>query len=80
MAESTALEDFKAGELIKSCRYLKMKKIEDLKVKTTEKLIKDFIDKDGILQTDDSTTYSKFEDLVAVHVAGLSSTKKGKVI
>lgn len=78
MAESTVLEDFKTGGLAKSCRYFKMKKIEDLKAKTAEKLIRDFIDKDVVLQTDDSTTYSKFEDFVAVHVSELSSTKEGK--
>lgn len=69
MAESTVLEDFKTGEMTKNCRYFKMKKVEDLKAKTAEKLIKDFIDKDAVLQTDDSTTYAKFEDFVAVHVS-----------
>jgi hypothetical protein len=78
MAESTVLEDFKTKELTKSCRYFKMKKIEDLKAKTAEKLIKDFINKDAVLQTDDSTTYAKFEDFVNVHVTELSSTKEGK--
>lgn len=78
MAESTVLEDFKTKELTKSCRYFKMKKIEDLKAKTAEKLIKDFVNKDAVLQTDDSTTYAKFEDFVDVHVTDLSSTKNGK--
>lgn len=36
MAESTVLEDFKTGELTKSCRYFKMKKIENLKATTVE--------------------------------------------
>jgi len=40
MAESTVLEDFKKKKLTKSCRYFKMKKIDDLKAKTAEKLIK----------------------------------------
>jgi len=78
MSESTILEDLKTKKLTKSCRYFKMKKIEDLKSKTAEKLIKDFINKEAVLQTDDSTTYSKFEDFVEVHVTELSTTKKGK--
>lgn len=78
MAESTILEDPKTKKLSKSCRYFKMKKIEDLKAKTAEKLIKDFINKDAVLQTDDSTTYAKFEDFVDVHVTELSSTKEGR--
>lgn len=77
MAESTVLEDFKTKELTKSIRYFK-KKIEDLKAKTAEKLIKDFVNKDAVLQTDGNTTYAKFEDFVDVHITELSSTKQGK--
>ena len=68
MAESTVLEDFKTGELTKSCRQCKMKKIENLKATTAEKLIRDLLDKDIVLQTGESTTYSKFEDFIDVHV------------
>ncbi len=78
MAESTILEDYKKGELTKSCRYFKMKKIDNLKAKTADKLVKDLIDKDTVLQTDDSTTYANFEDFIDVHVTEVSSTKQGK--
>lgn len=78
MAESTVLEDFKTGELTKSCRYFKMKKIENLKAKTAEKLIRNLIDKDVVLQTDESTTFSKFEYLIDVHVKEISGTKEGR--
>lgn len=78
MAESTVLEDFKTGSLSKSCRYFKMKKIENLKSKTAEKLIKDLIDKSAVVQTDESTTYSNFEDFIDVHVSDVSNTKEGK--
>ncbi len=78
MAESTVLEDFKTGELTKSCRYFKMKKIENLKATTAEKLIRNLLDKDIVLQTDESTTYSKFEDFIDVHVKEISGTKEGK--
>lgn len=78
MAESAILEDFKTGELNKSCRYFKMKKIDNLKAKTAEKLIKDLIEKDSVLQTDDSTTYSRFEEFIDVHVKEISNSKEGQ--
>lgn len=78
MAESTVLEDFKTGELTKSCRYFKMKKIDNLKAKTAEKLIKDLIDKSVEVQTDERTTYSNFEDFIDVHVSEVSTTNNGK--
>ena len=52
-----------------------MGKIEVLKTKTAEKLIKDFIQKDAVPQTDDSTTYAKFEDFVDFQVTELFSSK-----
>lgn len=78
MAESTILEDYQTGEKDKSCRYFKMKKIEDLKAKTAEKLVRDLIDEQAVLQTDDSTTYVNLEDCIDVHVKEISSTKEGK--
>lgn len=78
MAESTILEDFDTGEKEKSCRYFKMVKIDNLKAKTAEKLVKDLIDKNAVLQTDESTTFSNLEDCIQVHVSELSSTKEGK--
>jgi len=78
MAESTILEDLKTGKLTKSCRYFKMKKIDNLKAKTAEKLIKDLIDPDAVVQTDDSTTYANFEDFIDVHVKEISNSKEGK--
>ncbi len=55
-----------------------MKKIENLKAKTAEKLIRNLLDKDIVLQTDERTSYSKFEDFIEVHVNGISGTKEGK--
>lgn len=78
MAESTILEDLLTGEQEKSCRYFKMVKIDNLKAKTAEKLVKNLIEKNTVLQTDESTTYSNLEDCIEVHVSELSSTKEGK--
>ncbi len=55
-----------------------MKKINDLKAKTAEILIKGFINKEVVLQTDDSTTFANFEDFVDVHVHEIPSTSEGK--
>lgn len=67
MGESTVLEDFNTGELTKSCRYLKMKGIENLNAKTVEKHIRSLLDKDVVLETDESTTFSKFGDFIDMH-------------
>lgn len=55
-----------------------MKKIDNIKFKTAEKLIKDLIDKSAVVQTDESTTYSNFEDFIDVHVSDVSTTNNGK--
>ena len=78
MAESTILEDLDSGEVGKSCRYFKMKKIKNLEAKTAQALIKEYIDKDSVLQTDKSTTFSDLSDCVDVHVKEISSTEEGK--
>lgn len=53
-----------------------MKKIDNLKAKTADKLVKDLTDKNAVLQTDDSTTYSNSEDTIDVHVTSFSNSKK----
>jgi ribosomal protein L37E len=68
MAESTILEDINTGKLEKSCRYFKMKKIKNLEAKTAEDIIKDFVDKDTVLQTDKSTTFTDLSDCIDIHV------------
>lgn len=78
MAESTVLEDITKGKLTKSCRYFKMKKIDNLKAKTAEKLIKGLIDKAAVVQTDESTTYADFTDFIDVHVKEISTTEEGR--
>ncbi|GAB2625744.1 hypothetical protein GCM10026987_23960 [Belliella aquatica] len=75
MAESTVLEDFTNGELKKSCRYFKMKKIDSLKAIAAKKQIKSPIDPNAVLQTDESTIFSNFEDFIDLHVKEISSSK-----
>lgn len=78
MAESTILEDINTGKLEKSCRYFKMKKIKNLEAKTAEDIIKDFVDKDTVLQTDKSTTFTDLSDCIDIHVKEISGTNEGK--
>lgn len=78
MAESTVLEDPDSGKFEKSCRYFKMKKIKNLEAKTTQTLIKEFIDKESVIQTDKSTTFSDLSDCIDVHVKEISGTDEGK--
>ena len=77
MTESTVLEDLKSGKLSKSCSYFKMKKIKNLEAKTADALIKEYIDKNSVLQTDKSTTFSDLGDCIEVHVKEISGTEEG---
>ncbi len=77
MAESTVLEDPDSGKHEKSCRCFKMKKIKNLEAKTAQALIKEFIDKNTVLQTDKSTTFSDLSDCIDVHVREISGTNEG---
>lgn len=78
MAESTILEDLDSGLVEKICRYFKMKKIKNLEAKSAQALIKEYLDKDSVLQTDKSTTFSDLSDCIDVHVKEISKTEEGK--
>ena len=78
VAESTKIENIDLVELDKSCRYFNMKKIKNLEAKTAHVVIKDFIDKDNVNQTDKSTTFSGLSDCIDVHVKAISGTNEGK--
>jgi hypothetical protein len=79
MAESTVPVDFtKKRNSLRAVSIFKMKDIDSLNAKTPEKLIKDFIDKNAVIQTDESTTYADFTDFVDVHLKEISATKKGE--
>jgi len=75
IAESTILEGVDSGVLEKSYRYFKMKKIKNLEAKTAQALIKEYIDKDSVLQTEKSTTFSDLSDCIDVHIKEISKTK-----
>jgi len=55
-----------------------MKKIKNLEAKTAQASIKECIDKDSVLQTDKSTTFSDLIDCIDVYIKEMSKTKEGK--
>lgn len=77
MAESTILEDPTSGKVDKSCRYFKMKKIKNLEARTAQSIIKEYVDRNPVLQTDKSTNHSELSDCIEVHVRKISGTEKG---
>jgi hypothetical protein len=55
-----------------------MKKIDNLKANTAEKLIKGLMEKNAVINTDESTTYAEFTDFVDFHVKEISTTEEDK--
>ncbi len=68
MAESRPVESPKHRyKKPRKVRYIKMFAIDDLKAETIDPIISEHIDKDSILDTDNSTSYTNFNDLVKEH-------------
>lgn len=65
-----------SGKVEKSYRYFKIKNLE---AKTAQVLIKVFIYKNTLLQTDKSTTFLDLPDCIDVHVREISGTNEGNV-
>jgi hypothetical protein len=79
MAELTVLEDFEIGKLTKILSCFNMKKIESLKTKAALRPIPNLISKDVVLlQTDESITFSKFEDFIQGHLKKIVGTEEGE--
>ena len=57
---------------------LRWKKSKTWKQQQLENLIRDLLDTDIVLQTHESTTCSKFEDFIDIHVKEISGNKAGK--
>ena len=65
MAESTPVEDGKGKS--RKVGYIKMFVVEDLKSETIDKKVVDYIDKQSIIDSDNSTSYTNFKTLVKEH-------------
>jgi len=73
MAESTYLEELETGEVSKSCRYFKMKVLDNHKKDAVEEAITNNIDEQSIVFSDKSKSYIDIADLVETHIMEKSS-------
>jgi transposase-like protein len=68
MAESTPLVDWVTGEESKSCRYFKMRVLDNHKKESVNETVQESIDEKSIVFTDKSTSYVDIEDYVETHI------------
>jgi len=66
-AESTQIEDLESGKKQSSCKYFKMKISEGFKAKNTDEIVTGMISPEGVVTTDDSTSYVNISNIVEVH-------------
>lgn len=78
MVESVKLEDIETNTTTTRCGYLKMKLIENHKAETIEEVVKDHIENNAILFSDDSTSYTHLSEIVEQHHATKSSKQTTK--
>lgn len=73
MAESVPLENLKTGKKEKSCRYFKAKVLETHTSEEINEFIKQNIDNQSIVFTDQSTSYVDISDFVELHITEKSN-------
>ena len=69
MTESTFVENPKPGKIPQKVNHIKMKLLIDLQADTTTNIVKEHIDSQAELTTDDSTSYKKLIEQVKEHCA-----------
>ncbi len=80
MVESIRLEDIETNKTVTKCGYLKMKLIEDHKAETIDEIVKENIEKNAILFSDDSTSYTHLDDIVEAHLPTKSSKETTRTV
>jgi transposase-like protein len=78
MVESTRLENIETNETTTRCGHLKMKLIEDHKAETIDEVVKGNAEKNAILFSDDSTSYTHLEEIAEEHHPTKSSEQTTK--
>lgn len=73
MAESVPLENLKTGKKEKSCRYFKAKVLETHTSEEINEFVKQNIDNQSIVFTDQSTSYVDISDFVELHITEKSN-------
>ena len=74
--ESRFIDNPKKGAKSKQCGYLKMKVINNLKADTITPIVKEQVDEESELFTDDSTSYTNLKDCVKSHTAKVIKPKE----
>jgi transposase-like protein len=69
MTESEFVENPRPGKKPKRVNHLKMIIIDDLKADTVTKIVKEQVEAEAELTTDDSTSYKKLKQVVKSHAA-----------
>jgi len=69
MAESTVVENPKPNKPPRKVNHIKMQIVPDLKADTAIEIVKEQIDYQSEIQSDDSTTYKKLSQVVIEHIA-----------
>ena len=69
MAESSVVENPTSGKPPRKVNHIKMQVVPDLKSDTAAEIVKERVDYQSEIQSDDSTTYKKLEQVVESHIA-----------
>ena len=69
MTESTEVDNPKPNKPPRKVNHIKMQVVDDLKADTATKIVKEQVDYQSDIQSDDSTTYKKLNDVVKLHIA-----------
>ena len=77
MAESSILEN-EDGTKSTSCRYFKMKVIPNSKKETIEEIVKDHIEKDAVVLSDESRSYETIANITEAHIPHKSNRNTTK--
>jgi hypothetical protein len=75
MTESTVVENPKPNKPPRKVHHIKMQLVLDLKADTATRIVKEQIDYQSEIQSDDSTTYKKLTQVVESHKAEVISTE-----
>ncbi len=78
MAESVPLEDLETEEQSKSCRYFKAKVLDTHHSAEIDQAVKEAIDNESIVFTDQSTSYVNIADFVELHITEKSNEQTTK--
>lgn len=78
MAESTPLEDINTQKKEHQCRYFKAKVLDTHKASEVNETVKECLDEQSIVFTDQSTSYVDIADFVELHITEKSDEKTTK--